>query len=139
MLDDGATVSLGNTTIRCVHTPGHTQGTLSFFFDIAENGKAYHVGMHGGVGTNTLERDYLERHGLPLSLRDEFRAGLKELKSEPVDLLIGNHPEQCDTLGKFERIQRGETNAFVDSAAWGLFLDRCTARLDGLLEKDSRQ
>lgn len=139
LLGDGDVVRLGNTTVRCVHTPGHTQGTLSFFFDLSADGKTHRVGMHGGSGTNTLERAYLEKHGLPFSLRDDFRESLVKLRNEPVDLFIGNHPEQCDTAGRFERIQRGETDAFVDPAAWGTFLDHCAARLDALLEAEAHQ
>ena len=29
---DGMTVRLGDTEILCLHTPGHTEGTYSFFF-----------------------------------------------------------------------------------------------------------
>lgn len=137
LLGDGDTVRLGNTAVRCVHTPGHTQGTMSFFFDLSENGKTYRAGMHGGSGTNTLERTYLEQHGLPPSLRGAFRASLEKLKDERVDVFIGNHPEQCDTIGRFERIRNGETDAFIDPKAWGAFLDGCATRLDDLLEAEA--
>ena len=33
IVDDGDTLSLGNITIRFVHTPGHTKGTISPFYE----------------------------------------------------------------------------------------------------------
>ena len=39
LIKDGDKLSLGNTTIEFLHTPGHTKGTISFFFDVVENGK----------------------------------------------------------------------------------------------------
>lgn len=137
LLYDGDILRLGNTEIQCMHTPGHTEGVMSYFFDIATNGKTYRVGTHGGVGTNSMERDYLLSHGLPLSLRDDFRAGLTRLRKEHVDVFIGNHQDQCDTIGKYERIRSGETDAFIDSSAWGKFLDQCEKRLDDLLATEN--
>ena len=137
LLDDGDIVSLGAAKIRCVHTPGHTQGTFSFFFDVFHGNAVHHVGMHGGVGVNSMERFYLEQHGLPLSLRDDFRAGLEMLKQEPVDIFIGNHQDQCNTIDKFNRITTGEANAFIDPDAWSDFLKQCALRLDALLFRES--
>ena len=139
LLEDGDIVSLGKTKIRCVHTPGHTQGTFSFFFDIVQGDTVYHVGMHGGVGTNSMERSYLEQHELPLSLRDDFRAGLEKLRQESVDIFIGNHQDQCDTIGKFNRINAGEKDAFIDPSAWGKFLEKCAKRLDEMLAVEANE
>ena len=33
-LYDGDTVEIGNTQVNCVHTLGHTPGTMSYFFTI---------------------------------------------------------------------------------------------------------
>ena len=54
LVDDGDTLTLGNITMTFLHTPGHTKGTISPFFDVVENGVTYRVGMFGGAGANTL-------------------------------------------------------------------------------------
>ena len=33
LINDGDELTLGNTTVKFMHTPGHTKGTISFFFD----------------------------------------------------------------------------------------------------------
>ena len=48
IVDDGYVLTLGNTSIRFVHTPGHTKGTISFFYDVEENEKTYRVGKQEG-------------------------------------------------------------------------------------------
>lgn len=136
LLDDGDTVRLGNTCIHCIHTPGHTEGTMSFFFDIEHNGTPVRAGMHGGAGMNSMQKAFLESHGLPLSLRDDFRKGLQRLRGEHVDLFIGNHQNQCDTIGKYRRIAAGEEEAFIDAAAWPAFLDACETQLDAMLRME---
>lgn len=139
LLSDGDEIRLGNTVITCLHTPGHTEGTMSYFFTVNDKGRTLRVGTHGGVGMNTMGRRFLEKYGLPLTLRDDFRAGLHRLQKEQVDIFIGNHQDQCDTLGKSARILAGEADAFVDSTAWGKYLAECEHNLDALLEKEAAQ
>lgn len=133
LLEDGDVISLGNTSIECVHTPGHTEGTMSFFFPVLHHGKELAVGTHGGVGINSMEAAFLKRHGLPLSLRDDFRNGLHKLKNRRVDVFIGNHAGQSHTEEKYAQLIKGDENAFVDPAEWAGFLDSCEKNLDGLI------
>lgn len=36
LLEDGDEIRLGNTVIHCIETAGHTEGTMSFFFDVED-------------------------------------------------------------------------------------------------------
>jgi len=137
LLDDGDVLTLGSTAIHCVHTPGHTEGTMSFFFDLVENGQTFHAAMHGGIGCNTMSRAYLERHHLPFSLRDTFLCDLMRLRELPVDVVIGNHQDHCDTLGKYARLQQGYWDAFIDPSEWRRYLDRFRDRLLVQMDQES--
>jgi len=58
LIEDGDCFNFGSTVIRCRLTPGHTEGTLSFFIN-AENGEDTIIaGMHGGIGLNTLKAKF---------------------------------------------------------------------------------
>jgi hypothetical protein len=47
------------------------------------------------------------------------------LKTLQVDVPLGAHPFVNDTLGKYERLQKGEQpNPFLDAAGWSKFLAR---------------
>lgn len=39
VLKDGETVTLGNTTVRAIATPGHTEGTFSYVYPVYADGK----------------------------------------------------------------------------------------------------
>jgi len=136
LLDDGDTIALGNTSIRCVLAPGHTEGTLAMFFDTEHEGRRYTCAMHGGVGANSLVTSFLKRYGLPISLQDVFRSGLKKLAEEHVDVVLGNHPCQNDTEGKLARMLAGEKNACIDPQEWPRFLQECERQLDIALKND---
>lgn len=129
LLKDGDTLTLGNTTISFMETPGHTKGTVSLFFDTTENGVTYRVGMFGGAGANTLRKDAFDFYGC----REAYYASLERLQKEKVDVFIGNHVWNNDTFTKGKLlIQTGE-NRFVDSNMWNRFLNHCKQRLDEII------
>jgi metallo-beta-lactamase class B len=46
---DGMRISVGDASIQIVTTPGHTSGTLSYLFDVRDNGKPLRVAYVGGT------------------------------------------------------------------------------------------
>jgi len=120
-LRDGDVISLGKTSIECVHIPGHTAGSMAFFFEVNQGGRTYTVGIDGGPGLNTLTEEYLARYGLPRSRRNDYLASLQKLKQRKVDIQLGAHPGQNDTLAKRSAMTAGR-NPFIDSQAWPKFL-----------------
>lgn len=135
LLADGDTLSLGNTTISFMETPGHTKGTISFFFDTEENEKIYRVGMFGGAGANTLVKGAFDYDGC----REGYRRSLHRLQKEKVDVFIGNHVWNNDTVGKGEHLLKTGENTFIDSGLWHEFLDFCEKRLDEIIRKEQLQ
>jgi len=49
---DGQKVTLGDTTVTLVATPGHTPGTLSMIFQVKDRGKPLTVAYNGGTAFN---------------------------------------------------------------------------------------
>ena len=129
LLKDGDTLSLGSTTLSFLETPGHTKGTVSFFFDTEENGKVYRVGMFGGAGANTLRKDAFDFPGC----REAYYASLERLQKEHVDVFIGNHVWNNDTFTKGKLLMETGENRFIDSSLWNKFLGHCKERLDDLI------
>ena len=132
LLKDGDTLELGNTKITFMETPGHTKGTVSFFFDTVENGTTYRVGMFGGAGANTMVRGKFDYEGC----REGYRASLHRLQKENVDVFIGNHTWNNDTYIKAELLLKTGENTFVDPELWHKFLSYCEERLDNVIAKD---
>ena len=121
-LKDGEIFSFGGKQIRCVLTPGHTLGTMSFFFSVTDQGKTYLAGQFGGAGINALKLPYMLHDHLPLDMPHRMVASLEHLKEEPVVVHLGNHPYNNNTFEKRERQLQEGGNPFVDTASWPEFL-----------------
>lgn len=132
MIEDGQIFDFGNTQIRCVHTPGHTDGVMSFFITLSDSTVA---AMHGGIGTNSMQSSFLNRYGLSFDCRKKFKAALGKLSGVKVDLVLGNHPNQNDTLGKMTRVLGGESD-ILDTEEWDRFLKFVDSVIDDLMIND---
>ena len=50
--DDGQKITLGDTTVTVLTTPGHTPGTLSMTFQVKDHGRTLNVAYAGGTAFN---------------------------------------------------------------------------------------
>ena len=138
IINDGDIIKLGSTEILCMETPGHTAGTLSFFFDIEENGRCLRVGSFGGASVNQIRKDCLYIWELPFRLRGEFYESVQKLKKEHVDVFMANHSWQNNTRERYEESLTSKDNPFVDSTLWGNFLEQCEKNLEDMMIGESR-
>jgi metallo-beta-lactamase class B len=137
-MEDGDEISLGDTVVRIASTPGHTDGTVSFFIDVVDSGKTFTAGMFGGSGLNTLCREFIDAYQLTHS-RERFVSSIERLKHEKVDIVLGNHAPQNDTVGKRKKMtqQSCRTNPFIDSTEWLSFLDRIHGGYETMLREEA--
>ena len=136
LLNDGDTITLGNTTVTAVATPGHTPGAMSYFFDVTDGENTYRAGLHGGMGINTLCREFLDKYNLPYSLRDDFRNSMKRLNEEKVDIFLGNHMQHNRTLEKAQMIKEGNSLAFVNSHEWNAYNLWCIENMENMINNE---
>ncbi len=132
LLSDGDVICLGNTKIEVLETPGHTEGTISLFYETEEDGVTYQVGTFGGAGANTLVP---ERFDYP-ECRKGYLESLNKLRERKVDVFIGNHVWNNDTERKAILLKETGENQFIDKNIWGEFLDFCEKRLQETIAKD---
>lgn len=138
LLDDGDTITLGNTSIQCVLTPGHTDGTMSFFFDVTDGDKIYRAGMFGGAGTNTLKKEFLLGNNLPFESRQKFIDSIKKLMGMRVELFLGNHVGNNKTVEKLARLGTEEVNLFVADSQneWQAFLKERLEAIEKIIKNN---
>ncbi len=135
-LNDGDIISLGNTEILVLATPGHTEGTASFFWNVTENGKTYRAGMFGGAGTNQLKKAFMDKVNLPYRMRGEFFKSVERLKSEHVDIFVGNHTWNNNTSGKYKKSLVSDENPFINECEWVPFLEKVAKDLEGVIANE---
>ena len=138
-LRDGDTVRLGNIEILCVETPGHTEGTMSYFFNVFEDGKTYRVGLFGGVGRNTMRKTFYAAYHVG-GYREMFAGSISRMREERVDIALGTHTNQASFLKNREALLIGSGgNPFIAPEQWTTFLDRVERNLKQLQEDPAEQ
>ena len=122
-LEDGDHIRLGNTDITCVLSPGHTFGTMSFFFDVTDGQQTLRAGYLGGAGFITMGKAFCRWYHLPQTKCEAMKQTIQKIWNEKVDITLGNHPKQNDTLGKRKfMIENPGANPFIDPQYWHAFL-----------------
>lgn len=132
-IEDGEIFELGKTKIRCVLTPGHTDGVLSLFFDVTYNGETYLAGMFGGAGVNALTLPYIcynERNEVPAQ---QMLRSIEKIWNEPVVVHLGNHPHNNKTLQKREQQLKEGGNPFIAPDSWHTFLDELRGKAEKII------
>ena len=126
-IHDGDVIRFGNTPVQFYLSPGHTMGVISCFFDAHEGDRTVRCGYYGGFGFNTLQKDYLIEIGDPeYRTRQIYLNSLARTRNEKVELFLGNHTINNDTMGRRQKqLEHPDgQNPFLDSSAWGQYMDK---------------
>ena len=113
---EGTKITLGDTTVTVVATPGHTPGTLSYVFPVKDQGKTVMVAYSGGTLTGAFGTDGARW--------DEYIASQKKIAKAAADagasVLLSNHSEYdgAYTKARLAGLKRevGEENPFIVGA-----------------------
>jgi metallo-beta-lactamase class B len=119
ILTDGQKVTVGDTTVTILTTPGHTEGAVALIFPVKEKGRTYNALLLSGANQTPN----------PASLA-AFEKALATAKREKAALLLNGHPGLFgDEIGWMETIRKNPSgpNPFVyGEARFGRFIDIMT-------------
>lgn len=124
---EGDVLTFGNTTMTFYLVPGHTEGCIACFFDAYNGDEVRRCGYYGGFGFNTLQKDYLIEIGdTAFGMRQAYLQSLAKVRDQRVEIFLGNHCVNNDTLGRRQRqLDDPEgPNPFIDETLWGRYLDQ---------------
>jgi metallo-beta-lactamase class B len=110
---EGRKLTLGDTSLEIVATPGHTPGTLSYVFPVKDRGRTLMVAYSGGTLTGAFGTDGARW--------DEYIASQRKIAKVAADagasVLLSNHSEYDGAYTKARLIaaprQPGEDHPFV--------------------------
>jgi metallo-beta-lactamase class B len=113
---DGRKLTLGDTTIDIVATPGHTPGTLSYIFPVKDGGRTVMVAYSGGTLTGAF--------GADAARWDEYIASQRKIAKAAADagatVILSNHSEYDNAYTKARLLaaprQPGENHPFIVGA-----------------------
>ncbi|MBQ6670499.1 MAG: MBL fold metallo-hydrolase [Firmicutes bacterium] len=130
-LEDGDDFTLGDTTVHCVGTGGHSPSVLSFIFPVTDEGRPHMCCTWGGTGV-PRKRDWQEQY---LQSAIHFTEVCDEYKC---DVEVSNHPiidNGLERLNVIHHITEGVANPFVigrDACHryTRMFYDFCAGKMD---------
>ena len=113
---EGRKLTLGDTTIEIVATPGHSPGTLSYVFPVKDQGKTIMVAYSGGTLTGAFGTDGARW--------DEYIASQRRIAKVAADagatVILSNHSEYDGAYTKARLLlaprQPGENHPFIVGA-----------------------
>ena len=85
---EGTKITLGDTTVDVIATPGHTPGTLSYIFPVRDRGRSVVVAYSGGTAFNFPRR--AENFAV---YRDSQRKLAKAAAAASATVVMSNHTE----------------------------------------------
>ena len=104
-LKDGDTVTLGGTTLRAIHAPGHTPGATIWMTTVEDAGRRYNVAF---LTTTTPNAEVPLANPRHMSVIEDTRSTFRKLKGErEPDIVLVGHPHAM-FAGTIERMRRGE-------------------------------
>ncbi len=115
-VEDGDTLTLGETTVRFVLTPGHTAGTLSSLIPVRDGEQEHLAALWGGTAMNFA----------PIEAVEAYQASLTRFRTiDPdVDVVLSNHAYADGAELKNAALASGEGNPWVvGNAAFQDWLD----------------
>jgi metallo-beta-lactamase class B len=92
VVTDGQQLTLGDTTLTFIHTPGHTPGTMSTLVPVKDNGTPHVAALWGGTGFNfTITPDRPASYWFDEYIKsaERFRAAAAKAGA---DVFLSNHP-----------------------------------------------
>jgi metallo-beta-lactamase class B len=110
---EGTKLTLGDTTIQIVATPGHTPGTLSYVFPVKDQGRTVMVAYSGGTLTGAFGTDGARW--------DEYIASQRQIakvaSGAGASVILSNHSEYDGAYTKARLLsvprQPGENHPFI--------------------------
>ncbi len=107
IVHDGESVTLGGTTLVAHLTAGHTRGCTTWTMAVKDGEKTYNVVFGGSLRSPAT---------LTPEVVDELNRSFKVVRSLPCDVPLGDHPAEYKLQEKYEKLQAGGPNPFIDKA-----------------------
>jgi len=114
-LHDGNTVTLGDVTLRAIHTPGHTPGCTTWTLSVVEKGRSLQLCFVGSFSINEGVRllgdpEYPNR-------AQAYQRTFDLLRSLRCDVFLAEHPDAFDLERKATHVGKGR-NPFLDARGY---------------------
>lgn len=131
---DGGKIELGGAVLTAYLTPGHTKGSTSYTFDIAENGRTYHV-LLANMGSINPGTVLFHNHEYP-NIAEDYASTYRILRELPCDVFLTSHASQFGLFAKYHPGQAYNPDRFLDHGIYMRVIDREERAFQEQLEEE---
>ena len=133
---DGDTITLGDTTVTAVATPGHTAGSMSWAWQSCEGKRCANVVFASSLNPVAPD-DYRFSDSAHQEIVEAYGRSFARMRAVPCDILITAHPDQPAWDAKLARLgEQPEANPFIDPKACAAYAEASAQRLADRLKQE---
>lgn len=137
VVEDGARVTLGETTLVAHVTPGHTRGATTWTTEVVDGGRRLAVVFFPSANVNPGVR--LVGNTRYPEIAADFRRSFGTWKSLPCDVPLGAHGSFYDMERKRAELGHAPgSNPFIDPDGYRRLVADAARRFDEQLDRESR-
>jgi metallo-beta-lactamase class B len=131
-LRDGETLRVGGVALTAWITPGHTPGCTTWSLPVRDHGRRLQVVIPCSIAV--ADNVLVANRAYPNIVAD-YRRSFARLKAMKADVVLTNHPEVADVLGREARRRAGQADAFVDRGQFQRIVAQSETAFDAELAK----
>lgn len=137
VLQNNDKVELGEQVLTAHLTAGHTKGCTTWTLEVNQDGRKQNVlilcGMAASAGPNASYK-LLDNPDYPQAVSD-FERTFTVLPTLPCDIFLGAHGRYFNLQAKYEQLQAGNKNAFVDPDGYRAYVASGKQSFETLLKQ----
>ena len=132
VLKDGESVALGGARMKATFTPGHTPGCTTWSTQAVEAGRTLNVVFPCSL---SVAGNVLVGNRRYPGIVADYKRSFAVLGAMKADIVLSNHPEIADVLGREARVRAGQGSAFIDRALLANIVSDARRAFDAELRK----
>ena len=132
VLKDGESVALGGARMTATFTPGHTPGCTTWSTQAVEAGRTLNVVFPCSL---SVAGNVLVGNRRYPGIVADYKRSFAVLGAMKADIVLSNHPEIADVLGREARVRAGQGSAFIDRALLANIVSDARRAFDAELRK----
>jgi metallo-beta-lactamase class B len=139
IVDDGDTVTLGDTTLTAHALPGHTKGCLAWTTQLEENGETYDALIECSLNGQFLR--YIGNDAYP-TIAEDMASTYVKARTLPADVWVSSHGSFYGLAEKYEKLQAGgdgAPNPFIDPEGYQEHVDEFEGTFQAALERQQEE
>lgn len=100
-------------------------------------GSTYTAGLFGGAGVSAMRLPSMLHYELPLDMPQRMLASIDRIQDEPVDIHLGNHPHNNNTVKRRQKQLAEGGNPFIRPTSWRTFLTDLRQKTEKIIAENA--